>query len=167
MQAHRFASWVGWFIQPEDLFGHRVEDNPLGQIVDPFARLEVGVQLDQRVGSEGAGGQLLVHMLLDVLVSNVDEALNVGGIIANEVIAQGKDIHNLVSLSVGLFGLRYKKAGASFDQAAPSMLSCCLGVFRRYWRNLGLRRAATDNEHQADHQREQRANPVEACDKSP
>jgi hypothetical protein len=61
----------------EDLPAAFVEQVFADEVVDRPARLEGGVELDDRVRPEEAGLELLIHALADLLVANDDETARV------------------------------------------------------------------------------------------
>src|SRR5580658_7801492 len=55
------------------------------------------VELEERVGPELTIGQCRMHRPADIWISDIDEALDVIGVIGDDTIAQVKDVHRLAS----------------------------------------------------------------------
>ena len=62
------------------------------ELVDCPARLERGVQLDDRIGPEQALIELAIDVLRDPLVADDDEAARVVGVVVDEALTEIEDV---------------------------------------------------------------------------
>ena len=68
-----------------------------GQFIESGAGLVGGVQLQNRVGPERAGFELLADKLVNPLVPDANKTLNVPLVVVNNPIPQRKNIHSRTS----------------------------------------------------------------------
>jgi hypothetical protein len=80
-------------ILAENVLAFGIEHALAYQSLHAVARLERRVQLDQRLGPQRPGRDALVHMPPGAPVADLQEALRVFGVVADEAIAQAKGIH--------------------------------------------------------------------------
>jgi hypothetical protein len=67
---------------------------PLGhQLVDPLTGLERGVELEQRLGPEQPQAQVFLDPFGDARVADVHEAADVLGVLPDQAVADGEDVH--------------------------------------------------------------------------
>jgi hypothetical protein len=126
-------------LDAEDLAAPLVQDPLVGQLVDPAAGLERGVELEQRLGPEQLGVEFLLDPAADRRVADLDEAADVGGVGGDQALAQLEDVQGplpespLVTLdeqvpSVTVVDrlppLRVADAGRRDDSGCPPGLVC-------------------------------------------
>ena len=77
------------------------------QIVDRVAGYERRVELNKGLGPQQAIVQTLVNMLPDSLVTDPDEARNIGSVITYESVAQLEDVHEVSPVGRKCFRLLF------------------------------------------------------------
>ena len=81
------------FARPEDAPALGVKESGRHQIVDPATGLEARADLDQGLRPQQPLPDLPLNGLADALVPDPDEALDVPGVVADQVVAERKDVH--------------------------------------------------------------------------
>ena len=84
---------IGRALDSEDPGTLGVQDALGDERVNRRTPLEGGIELQQRLGPEKAVPQIAVDPGSDQLVADREEALDVGPVIANELVAKSEDIH--------------------------------------------------------------------------
>jgi hypothetical protein len=73
--------------EAENLAAQGMECARLHQVINIGTRFEGGVELNEGVGPQGTGLQLLINVCLDFLILDVDEAADIAAIVVNEPVA--------------------------------------------------------------------------------
>jgi hypothetical protein len=93
METHPFALVSGFLAFAKDVRALVMQDTLLNQVVNPSARLERGVELDQRLWPEHPFIETLGNVLSDAPVADLDETLDVLGVLPNKLVSESKDVH--------------------------------------------------------------------------
>lgn len=93
VEPERPAVRVGPGLHPEHVPALGVEDPGGDQVVDPVARLERRVVLDQRLGPEHAGFELVLDEPAEPRLADGEEAAGVPGVVVDEAAAEVEDVH--------------------------------------------------------------------------
>jgi hypothetical protein len=81
------------FFDSEDGGTLFVENASSNQVINPFPRFKGRIELNQWFWPKNPRLELCFDVLLDVLVSNLNETGDVLAVVANQTIAEVKDIH--------------------------------------------------------------------------
>jgi hypothetical protein len=93
VEPERTAAGVRLGLDPKDPPAFGVKEPRLDQLVDPLPRLEGGVELDQRLGPEQPGVELVVHEHADPRIADADERPDVRAVVVDETPAELEDVH--------------------------------------------------------------------------
>lgn len=83
----------GGFIAPEDLAAASIENTGPYKLVNGLARLEGWVQLNHRIGPQGAGRKTAFNELIQPGLSDRDETRNVIAVVLDDLIAEAEYVH--------------------------------------------------------------------------
>lgn len=94
MEAKRLAlKSFGALVPTEDLAAALVKDAFIHELIDRPARLESGVQLNDRMRPEQPCRELFVHTRADLLVANHHEAPREVRVVVDEPLPKTEDVH--------------------------------------------------------------------------
>ena len=93
--------WLANFLDAKDGAAFRMELAAGDEVVDPWAGLKAGVQLQERIGPEQAVAQLLIDQSRNTVIADGDEAFDVGTVVVDKLVAESKCIHPVLLRGCG------------------------------------------------------------------
>ncbi|MGH2920924.1 MAG: hypothetical protein ACRDKU_02525 [Gaiellaceae bacterium] len=93
VEAKRATVVVAVGLDPEDSPALPVDDGRVDELIDPLARLEGRVELNNRIRPEQTGLELALDRLPDPLVPDGNERSRVIGVVADQALAKLEDVH--------------------------------------------------------------------------
>src|SRR5262249_6026376 len=122
---------------PEDATALGVKNALSDQLLYAASGLKRRVKLNERLRPEQALPETLIDGLLYLLVTDLDETRNVGGVVLDEPIAEFEDVH---LLTFGGNSAISSARGRALLSSFAFWMRACTGVLRplSYLRNRGL-----------------------------